>query len=96
MLCLVKTEAGRKAQERKGVGIPPSEEVHGKRWLINLCRPVLPGLLSSFRPIIWFLFPYLTCPGTLPWGVHAPLSQEGSVSEGFWKEQESVWSGVIP
>ena len=31
MLCLVKTEAGRKAHlERKAVGIPPSEEEHGK------------------------------------------------------------------
>jgi len=31
MLCLVKTEAGRKAHlESKAVGIPPSEEEHGK------------------------------------------------------------------
>ena len=67
-----------------------------KRGLTHLYRPVLPGLLSSFRPIIWFLFPYLTYPGTLLWGVHAPLSQEGSLSEGFWEEQDSVWSSVIP
>ena len=23
--------------------------------------------MSSFSPIIWFLFPYLTYPGALPW-----------------------------
>ena len=52
--------------------------------------------MSSFRPIIQFLFPHLTYPGTLPWGAHSPLSQDGSQSEVFWKEQDSLWPGIIP
>ena len=47
-------------------------------------------------PNIWFLFPHLTYPGTFPWGVHTPLSQDESQSEGFWEEQDSLWLGVIP
>ena len=65
-----------------------------KRWLSHLYRAVLPGLCLSFGQIIWFLLP------DLPWdtllGVHAPLSHSGSWSEGFWEEQYSSWSGVIP
>ena len=51
---------------------------------------------SSSRPIIWFLFPHLTCPGTPSWDAQAPLNQDGSQSEGFWEEHASLWPSVIP
>ena len=53
------------------------------------------GSSSSFRQIIWFHFPHLACTGSLL-SVHAPLSQDGSRSEGFWEEQDSLWSGIVP
>ena len=52
--------------------------------LLGLCLPL--GQLS-----IWFLFPWDPL-----LGVHAPLCQEGSWSEGFWEEQDSWWPGIIP
>jgi len=30
-----------------------------------------------------------------PLGAQAPLSQDGSWSDGFWEEQDSLWPGVI-
>ena len=51
--------------------------------------------MSSFRPNAWLLFPNLTFPGTLVWDAHTQLSQDGSQSEGFWEEQDSLWPGVI-
>ena len=35
------------------------------------------------------------CLRTLPWGTHTHLSQDGSQSEGFWEEQDSLWPGII-
>ena len=37
-----------------------------KKRLSHLCKVSSSGSLGSFRPIIWFLFPHLTYPGTLP------------------------------
>ena len=37
-------------------------------WLSHLCRSVLPAFVH-LQPNIWFLFPLLTYPGTLP-GLH--------------------------
>ena len=35
-----------------------------------------------------------------PWdpllGTHAPSSQDGSCSEGFWEEHNSLWAGLGP
>ena len=39
--------------------------------------------------------PWLICLRTFPWGVRAYLSQDGSQSEGFWEEQDSLWPGII-
>ena len=33
------------------------------------------GSLSSFRPIIWFIFLHLTYPGTLPWVCTPPSAK---------------------
>ena len=45
-----------------------------------------------------YLVPFST--PDLPWdpplGAHAPLSQDGSQSKGFWEEQDSLWPDVIP
>ena len=38
-----------------------------KKRLSHSCEVSSSGSLASFRPIIWFLFPHLTYPGTLPW-----------------------------
>ena len=52
-------------------------------------------ILPSFRPIIWFLFPHLTSLGHSPAFIHTSLSQDGSRSEGFHEEQDSLWSGIL-
>ena len=66
---------------------PPHEKEQNKSDLIILVSSF--GSLCSFRQIICFLFPHLTYPGTLL-SVHVPLSQDGSRSEGFWEEQDSL------
>ena len=66
---LVKIEA----QQRKGVGIPSSEEEQSKEMVKSLIWGSSSGSLFSFRLIIRFLFPHLTYPGTLPW-LHMYLS----------------------
>ena len=76
--------------ERKGVGAQPSKEESHKEPIKSFIQGSSSGSLSSFRPIFWFLSPHLTYPGTLPWDVHAPLNQDGSRSEGFWEEQDSL------
>ena len=52
----------------------PSEEESNKEAAKSLYKAVLWGQLSGI------ISPHLTYPGTLPWGVHKPLYQEG-VSE---------------
>ena len=64
-----------------------------KRQLSHLYKSVLPGLcLPLVNNLVSFTTP------DLPWdpalGVHAPLSQDGFQSEGFW-EQNSLCLGVI-
>lgn len=71
---LVKIEA----QQRKGVGVPPSEEGQSKEMVKSLIWGSSSGSLFSFRLIIRFLFPHLTYPGTLPLGAHSLFSQDGS------------------
>ena len=39
--------------------------------------------------------PWLICLRTLPWGAQAHPSQDGSPSESFWEEQDSLWFGII-
>ena len=56
------------------MGISPSEEECSEEAAkSHLCEVSSSGSLPSFRPIIWFLFPHLTYPGTLPW-LHMHLS----------------------
>ena len=65
-----------------------------KRWLSHSYRSVLLGLCLPSGQVSGFFFhtwPTLVHPA----GAHAPLSQDGSWSEGFWEEQDSLWPGII-
>ena len=92
----VKTEARQRCTPgEKGYGCPlhtlRSEEEHRKEAVKVFIQVSSSGPLSSFRPISWLLFPWDPL-----LGVHAPLCQDGSWSEGFWEEQDSWWPGIIP
>ena len=65
------------------MGNPPAEEEPCKEAVKSFLLLSSSGSFPSFGLAIWFLSPHLTYPGTLPWDVHTPLSQDGSVSEGF-------------
>ena len=58
-----------------------------------------PGLCLPSGQSSCFVSPHqptqLMCLRTLPWGTHTHLSQDGSQSEGFWEEQDSLWPGII-
>ena len=47
--------------------VPLSEKECRKKVVDLFIQDSSSGSLSSFRPIIWFLYPHLTYPGTLPW-----------------------------
>ena len=94
---LLRQKQGRDAHtERRRVGNRPREEECSLQADTSFILGNSSGTLSSFRPIIWFLFLHLTCPGSLPWGMHEPLSQDGSSSEGFWEEEDALWPGITP
>ena len=94
---LLRQKQGRDAHtERRRVGNRPREEECSQKADTSFILGNSSGTLSSFRPIIWFLFLHLTCPGSLSWGVHEPFSQDGSSSEGFWEEQDALWPGITP
>ena len=58
-------------------------------------RAVLPGLCL---PLANYLA-YFSTPD-LPWGpflgAHTPISQDGTLSEGRWEEQDPLWPGGMP
>ena len=58
----------------------PSEEESNKEAAKSLYKAVLWGLCLPSGQLSDIISPHLTYPGTLPWGVHKPLYQEG-VSE---------------
>ena len=91
-MCLDELEA--KQRERVWTSSLERRRSAVKR-LSHLYRSVLLGLcLLLANYLVSFSTP------ELPWdpflGAHAPLSQDGSQSEGFWEEQGSLWPGVIP
>ena len=64
----VKIEARQRyTLERKGLGVPVSEEERNKQAVKSFIQGSSSTSLSSFRPIIWFLFSHLAYPGILPW-----------------------------
>ena len=66
-----------------------------RRQLSHLCRAGLPGLcLSLTNFLVSFSTPDLSWDPSL--GTHTPLSQDGSWSEGFWEEQDSLWLVLSP
>ena len=61
-----------------------------KRLLSHLYKAVLPGLcLPSGQSSVSFFTPDLPC--------NSPLGDtDGSWSDGFWEEQDSLWPSIIP
>ena len=55
------------AQQRKSVGVAPSEEEQSKEMVKSFIWGSSSESLFSFKLIILFLFPKATYPGTLPW-----------------------------
>ena len=58
--------------ERERVWGPPGEKEPSKEAVKSFIQGSSSESLSSFRPIIWLLFPHLTYPGTLPGCTHTP------------------------
>ena len=74
--------------------ILPSEEEPRKEAIKAFIRQfsqVFVFLQASY--LVSFSTPEL--PWDPPWGAYAPLSQDGSRSEGFWEEPDSLWAGVV-
>ena len=72
------------------MGVPPCEEC-SKEGVKPFIQGSSSGSLSSFRPVIWFLFPHLTYAGTLPWGAHTYLSQDGSPGKASGRSETIAW-----
>ena len=76
--------------ESKGVGIPRVRRNAVKRCLSHLYSSILQGF-------VFLQASYLDSSATpdLPYvDVQAPFSQDGSPSEGFWEEKDSLWPGI--
>ena len=77
------------------MGVPPSEGARSKEAV----KSFIEG--GPFQVFVYLQHNYLVPFPTpdLPWdpplGAHSPLSQDGSRSEGFWEEQDSLWPGII-
>ena len=96
MVCLIKTEERQRFRPgEKGWGAPLVRRSIVQRQLSHLHRSVLLGLcLRSANTLVPFSTPNLHW--DTPLGVHAPLSQDGSWSEGFWEVQDSLWPDFDP
>ena len=97
MVCLVKPEARQGWTPReKGCESPPEWEGVQKKggWFVYTGQ--------FFRVFVFLQANYMVPLSTpdlswdTPLGVHTPLSQDGSQSEGFWEKRDSLWPGVIP
>ena len=89
---LVKIEA----QQRKGVGIPSSEEEQSKEMVKSLIWGSSSGSLFSFRLIIRFLFPHLTYPGTLPWlHIHSSARMDLEVKSSGKSKTHCSWHYLL-
>ena len=77
------------------MGVPPSEGARSKEAV----KSFIEG--GPFQVFVYLQHNYLVPFPTpdLPWdpplGAHSPLSQDGSQSEGFWEDQDSLWPGII-
>ena len=81
---LVRQKQGRDAHpERKGVGGLPREGCR-KEAVKPFTHSSSSRSLSFFRPIIWFLLPQLTYPGTFSWVCMHPSAKMNL--KGFWEE----------
>ena len=81
--------------ERKGVSILLVRRNAVKRQLSHWCRSVFPDLcfpVASYPHFFFHIWPTL---GPFP-ECTCLLSKDGSWSEDFHEEQDSLWSGIIP
>ena len=92
-LYLVKIEARQKCKPREKVcGRPPSQEEHKKEVVKSFLWMSSSRSLSSFRPILWFLFPHLTYPGTLPLvRIHPSAKVDLKVKDSGGRKFIMVW-----
>ena len=72
----------------------PSEGEHSKEVVKSFIQGSSSGYLSSFNPIIWFLFPHLTSPGTLPW-VHTHPSAKMDLEAKASGRSKTPWPGTL-
>ena len=77
--------------QRKGVDVTLVRRCSVKRWLSHLYRAVLCLSLANY----WFSFSIPDLSLDPPLGGHTPLSQDGSQSESFQEEQNSLWPCII-
>ena len=81
--------------ERKGVGIPPSEGEAVQRLLGHYTGQFF--LVFAFLQANYLAsFSIPDLPWDPPLGVHTPLSQDGSRSQGLWHKQASCGLELSP
>ena len=79
--------------ERKGVGIPPSEGEGSTEAVRTFILASSSWFLPSFRPIIWFLFLYLTYLGTLLWVcMHLSVKMDLEVKAFGMSKTHAAWN----
>ena len=89
---LVKIEA----QQRKGVGVPPSEEEQRTEMVKSFTWGISSGSLFSFRLIIRFLCSHLTYPGTLPWvHTHSSARTDPEVESSGKSKTHCSWHSLL-
>ena len=81
--------------ERKGVSILLVRRSAVKRQLSHWCRSVFPDLCFPVANYPHFFFHIWPTLGPFP-ECTCLLSKDGSWSEDFHEEQDSLWSGIIP
>jgi len=82
--------------ERKGVGIPPSEGEGSTEAVWTFILVSSSWFSPSFRPVIWFLFLYLTYPGTLLWVYTHPSVKMDLEAKAFGTSKTRVaWNYLL-
>ena len=82
--------------ERKGVGIPPSEGEGSTEAVRTFILASSSWFLPSFRPIIWFLFLYLTYLGTLLWVcMHLSVKMDLEVKAFGMSKTHAAWNYLL-
>ena len=78
------------------MGISPSEEEYSEEAAKSFMRGQFFWVFGFLQANYLVSFSTSDLPWDPPLVVHAPFSQDGSQSKGFWEEQGSLCPGVIP